>query len=695
MSAQHSKAMTQNPFDGTNIYGSWPGFAALGGIAGFAAGSAMNIFMTYHGFPMSWTSSLEFAIRHALQPVEYGPAIGGAVLLAAKPLWEWLNGTNNASPDRHVRGNALVSPQTLAKRTRHNDGLPLSPSLRLGMGDETTHILIVGGSGGGKTTVLWPFLIEGRQRGDRQMIFSYKGDFQERWPTTGFTLLAPWDSRSAVWVMGEDFRNRLDAGALAATLIPEPKGNSDPIWTKGSREILKSIIIKLQTELPGQWTAGQFAAMLMQCLADFDVLQATVAKYNPLANSHIAGGADSKTTISFLNEISAAGADLQYLAPAEAGNTNAERWSARRWVLGRAKHKTVILGFLPSAKDFASKFVASIIEATVLRVLDLPDKEPDERRIWLVVDEAPQAGQVPTLTTALEAGRSKGLRLVLGIQSTAQMHKTYDEHTKSIWAGQTAIKIITRIKDEADQKWASSLTGDAEIDRMQTSTSTSVGKPSGTSTTKNYQRVREPVLLPKQIENDLFAKAPKRGEKLDDRRHFVRALVMSEYGDAILDFKFRRPPKRRSALIEASWMNAGIEGGDELDSEIIESDDAAGNGRDTAKAQDTQKRKAIMQRATAAPRKAQQRLEVEQAREEPTKERGGERGEESPLAAEVGEQVQSRALAALLPGAGVAFDAYSKISEVVGGPAVAAAPARFVQQSESGAEQEQEEEREL
>ena len=68
--------------------------------------------------------------------------------------------------------------------------------------------------------------------------------------------------------------------------------------------------------------------------------------------------------------------------------------------------------------------------------------------------------KVPSVTDALTTARSKGLRVILGIQSLAQIREVYTRETATVWAGQTASKIICQTTAPEDQKWCSDLLGE-------------------------------------------------------------------------------------------------------------------------------------------------------------------------------------------------------------------------------------------
>ncbi|OCX73816.1 hypothetical protein A6M27_07670 [Acidithiobacillus thiooxidans] len=355
----------------------------------------------------------------------------------------------------HVRGRRLETVNAAAKALKPGKktapGLAIHPQLKISQQQECRHFLLLGGSGSGKTSILWPMINQAVSRGDRCLIFSFKGDFQQKGDFP-FSLLAPWDKRSVRWQLGKDIRTRLHAESLAKTLIPTPE--KDPIWAQGAQGLLTAIISEVQSKYGENWGFFRLAQACSVALSDYDSLVETVMQESPLARSFLMGK-DSKTTASYLAQMASNLSDVVNLGVADFSNANGSPWSVRDWLAGKGP-AAAILGYLPESETLSSAYCASVIEQTVKQILGFPDAPPEARRIWLFLDEVPQAGKIPSITSALEAARSKGCRVVLGMQGVAQLEEHgYSKNTLRIWAGQCGVKIVANLSDPDDQKWAS------------------------------------------------------------------------------------------------------------------------------------------------------------------------------------------------------------------------------------------------
>lgn len=508
-----------------------------------------NVQVVHHLMPLY--SLVPVVFEHLSAPYTQKPFLIGAILGG---ILGWR--LSYRSPVRHIRGQRLTS-RTKGLGEPDADGVFIHPQVRLTEQQETAHIMFLGGSGSGKTSILWSILNQARERGDKILILSIKGDWQESWPTAGkgVALLAPWDARSAHWQVGRDIQTVLDADSFCESLVPIPE-SGDPFWATGARAVLGAVVNDIQSRARGgAWTMGDLWGECAKLLAeDFERLRAIVTQVDPVAAAGFLAEepGESKMTASFIAQISAGLRNVKHLAAAE--RYEAQRrpgrplrlWSVAAWLTGRLP-PVAIIGYQASARGLSGTWAAAIIEQAVRQVLDLPDAAPSARRIWLVLDEVVQVGEIPSITQALELARSKGLRVVLGVQSTSQIAKRYDQHTRQIWAGSCGTKIICRVKEPDDQAWASSLLGDREVERFQSTRNRVGGGPSTTS--EAYVRVREPVMAPAEFGQNISARHLRIRNKI-----LVRAVLITQRQPAILTWTFPVSAKFRPATVTAGWL---------------------------------------------------------------------------------------------------------------------------------------------
>ena len=523
--------------------------AAVGVAVGYVSG--MEGLMWWFGKPLTPAREIVPWIYHIVRnygvvpPVPGGwvPAGIACVLGVACGVVGWRLATR--ANVRHLRGAQIV---TNAKEVAANfrpfqgnlEGVAVHPDVRIGEHAECRHLLLLGGAGSGKTTILRRILREIVARGDHVLLLDFKGDF-----TSGLecpiTILSPTDARSARWALGRDIRTKLDAHALAETLIPLPSGG-EPIWARGARGLLVGLIVHLQAKHKTEWGFAHIAELASHVLTNYKMLVEIVKKNHPPAKAYLMG-ADSKTTQSFLAELSGALTHVIELGVADyAALKEYGRWSVRGWLSPKSKlPKVTVVGWRASSKELSQAWAASITEQIVRQIGDMEDCDPNERRVWLILDEVAQMGKVPSITAALVTLRSKGTRVVAGVQSVAQIHEDYGHNALTTWAGSMSSKIICQLSSPEDQKFGASLLGDREVERysLQTTQANGVVSRSG-----SWQRTREPVMLPSDL-----------GSELGPGFRGVKALVVTGNRKvALLRWPFFFARKVRKSRVLARWI---------------------------------------------------------------------------------------------------------------------------------------------
>ncbi|MBA2611511.1 MAG: type IV secretion system DNA-binding domain-containing protein, partial [Bacteroidetes bacterium] len=143
------------------------------------------------------TQRMEVILEHiACQSLKFS----GLMFLGVMGLWFFM-GRSHKKP-QHQRGNMLVSWQSLRAIIRETDqdsdlklaGLPLLKD------KETSHILITGTTGSGKTNAFHVLLPQIRKRQNRAIVVDVTGDYVSRYydPMTDI-ILNPLDTRSLSW----------------------------------------------------------------------------------------------------------------------------------------------------------------------------------------------------------------------------------------------------------------------------------------------------------------------------------------------------------------------------------------------------------------------------------------------------------------------------------------------------------------
>ncbi|QZN92019.1 type IV secretion system DNA-binding domain-containing protein [Idiomarina abyssalis] len=329
----------------------------------------------------------------------------------------------------HVKGPKLIEGNKAIKRIKKSfkseyefggKGLRIHPNLQMPQQRENQAMLILGSVGSGKTQFLLPIVKQVvNKRSSKSVIFDYKGDFTEYfYGKNSVGLYAPWDKRSFCWDIKEDLKTSNDALLFAEAMLPSPKGQTDPMWILGSRQILTGCVMAAQKKKPDNWGWGTLSKILS---LDIDRLHRLLRVHYPIAANLL--DKDSKTSASFYQTLQSYCQSIHNLA--EIPSSNAHRFSIKRWLKNKEPECNHII--LQSNPEFAalSKSLGELFLYFSSRyLLAMPDDM--QREVYFILDEAAhlQFKQLPEL---ISTGRSKGSRVFIGVQDLGLFSEQFSE----------------------------------------------------------------------------------------------------------------------------------------------------------------------------------------------------------------------------------------------------------------------------
>jgi len=510
------------------------------------------------GAPVSWLEKIRIVLSILA-------AVGAVIVIKRDP---------SAGADHHIRGRryiegkAALSAFTAASRREVEDegeGIRLHPSLPpISIKREARHFLVFGGVGSGKTQTILPMMLAAQRRGDALFVYDNKGDFTAKLPdmpgvfkdkagkvvrrTIHPVILAPWDARSVVWDIAADVNDKAAAREFAAAIVPESK--SSPMWSSAARQVLTGCLVELQQSKPGAWGFRDLATLCFR--GSVEEYQETMKQYFP--EGLMAVSASNVTSLGILINMQAFLSPVADLADAWPEPTSDRRFSLRDWLKRERpiRRVVIVLGngrFEQLAQSFA-KSLFTLAAQTITDPASVGESRSRRRRLWVFLDEFPQMGEMSRVAPMLEVGRSKGVRVVLGVQDVAQLKHIYGNERASAWQSLVANQIVCQLQPGATSKFvAEEIIGDREIERIAVSSSTGGGtaagifSPGGTQTS-NIVRESRPVVLPSELQS-----------KLGPRKKGVAVLWLG-YSDALnITIPYTSVPDAREAVRLASWCS--------------------------------------------------------------------------------------------------------------------------------------------
>jgi Cdc6-like AAA superfamily ATPase len=351
-------------------------------------------------------------------------------------------------------------------------GVPLPYEL------EPLHCLLAGSTGTGKTTLVDEILSVAIPRGDRVIVCDPNGHHVSRFAQSGDTILNPFDRRTPGWSIFNEVRKDFDYDRLSRSVVPDGHGG-DRQWHHYAQVLYSETMRALM--LRGECDTAKLMHWLT--IAKADELAALLAG-TPAQGLFDKDAAKALASTRFIL--------TTYLNPHK--YLQSGQFSLRTWL--ESGRGNVYLTWREDMQSSLMPLISTWTDIASNAVLSLPADR--DRRIWLILDELGALGRLNSLEGVLTRGRKHGLCVVAGLQSTAQLDRTYGRESaivlRSCFRNLVVFAVAKSDPDTAEM--LSRALGEREIDREQHSRSES---PNGITKSVSLQRVSERIAIPTEI----------------------------------------------------------------------------------------------------------------------------------------------------------------------------------------------------
>lgn len=445
--------------------------------------------------------------------------------------------------NRRNRSEGIGFPQTQMLRHRM---LGRVSTLRLPRVIEPSHILIMGDTGTGKSTLIRRILLQIEERGETAIVYDPALDYTPEFysPERGDAILNPLDARMPYWSPGEELRNDAEALTLAASLFPD-RHNENPFFVEGPRKIFAHLLTFRPTpeklawwmcheeEIDRRVKGSEYAAMIDR--------QAPAQRSGVLAS---------------LNMI----ADTLKLLPSEKETT--ARWTAAEW--SKRRKGWLFLTSTPETRKRLIPLTSLWLDTLVLRLMNQGTAiqgQTSPLKVWFVLDELASLQRLPQLHTAITENRKSNNPVVLGFQGRSQLETRYG-HEAEAMLSQPATKIFLRTSECRSAEWISKTIGEVEIERLRESRSSGQSGRQRNTKSYNLERQVEPLVMASEISGlaDLCGYLKK--GNLVTRMNFPFIELPSKHPKYI-----ERPMRKRAE--ELSRAGAAVVGANEMTEQKI------------------------------------------------------------------------------------------------------------------------------
>ncbi len=139
-------------------------------------------------------------------------------------------------------------------------------------------------------------------------------------------------------------------------------------------------------------------------------------------------------------------------------------FSIRQWLQNDNASHWLFISSLGDNHESLKPLITAWLDIAVNALLSLP--ENSKRRIWVILDELGSLQQLPYLTSALAEARKFGGCFVIGIQSIAQLAKTYGHEGGREISSLLNTRFLFRIPDPDIAQWSAKNLGETTLQEM-------------------------------------------------------------------------------------------------------------------------------------------------------------------------------------------------------------------------------------
>lgn len=413
-------------------------------------------------------------------------AVVGGTLLLAFFIWFWYFGRVTRA-EKHLRGTEILEADDLKQWLRREGrasklelgGIPLIED------SETTHVLVTGSPGTGKSTLLYGLMKKIRERGDRAICFSPSGDMIEWFYREGKdVLLNPFDERTPSWNLWAECTMPYHFDMIAAGMVPEPT-HGDPIWNNAARSLVSTLAQVMQQR------GSESIPDLLRILTSTPMEQI----YEYLKHTEVAANLDPKNEKMGASIRSTASI---YLAPFKYLSADKTPFNIRQWVEQDTGSDWVFLNARADQLSAVQSVLTTWLEIFTNTLMGLVPSH--KRRIWLIIDELPVLNRVPSLQPFLANARKYGGCGVIAFQQLSQLEEKYGQKGAQALAGLCATWACMRQNDPETAKWIANSFGQAEYIEPQQGLSYGANDMRDGVNLSTQRKMRD-IVLPSEIAN--------------------------------------------------------------------------------------------------------------------------------------------------------------------------------------------------
>lgn len=414
-------------------------------------------------FKSAWNESVAALQSLVIKSLDFGALAGGFVFL----LWSKLGRSLKLDRKHEGSGVVLTDKQVSSKLKQlrlcsdfYIGNMPLVKDM------ETRHFLVTGSTGSGKTNLIHNLLPQIESKRQPAVIIDQTGEMIAKYynPKRGDIIFNPFDTRGMAWDFWADCSKPRHLEKFADTLIGFNSRKNNRSATDFWEEAAQGIFVECASFLQKykQYSIQELRKIICQSgqgelrkiLHGTDAIQYFTKENAKAAASIMSVLMTNIKPLRFLRDTREAGrfSIQEYITKIDNGFSG--------WLFLAAE---------PSTRELTIPINASLAELVIANLMKTDS--PENRRVWIIIDELAVFGRFPSLAKLMQEGRKYGTCVVAGLQSSSQLFAHYGSGEASNLFALFKTKFAFQSDDPMMGKLYSSICGSETITRQQKNTS--------------------------------------------------------------------------------------------------------------------------------------------------------------------------------------------------------------------------------
>lgn len=329
-------------------------------------------------------------------------------------LWFFHNRAQQQALPEFIRGTVLKTARQInaeIRKAKEKTDLRIG-TINFPVSAENKSTFIIGSPGKGKTQLINPIIEKAKNRpGSKGVVFDLKNEFFATFGNKNDLLFNPVDARTMCWTVFNDIKSTADIELMVTAILPTSKGNADPVWIGGARDILSSIFrwCHLSSNRTNKAVWECMTMPRTELKARFESMPGCERALQHMAEP------DSRQTSGFFTEIMVFGGFFEYMAECD-GNFSINKWleSGSEWIF---------IASMPKVEDMLRPATNLFLSMAIASHISLP--QDLNRRVFYFLDEMSALGRLPNIEKVPLQLRSKGGSLWAAVQDFSKLDDVY------------------------------------------------------------------------------------------------------------------------------------------------------------------------------------------------------------------------------------------------------------------------------